>query len=51
MMHSALCAHGCLILHLSRKKLLKRLDVKYKDSLVKWKNFVKIQQKEVNEKI
>ncbi|RVW86593.1 Protein FAR1-related sequence 5 [Vitis vinifera] len=37
-------------LHLNRKKLLKRLDVKYKDSLVKWKNFVKIQKK-VNEKI
>ena len=42
MVHSALCAHGCLILHLNRKKLLKRLDVKYKDSLVKWKNFAKI---------
>ena len=42
MVHSALCAHRCLILLLNRKKLLKRLDVQYKDSLVKWKNFVKI---------
>ena len=33
MVHSALCAHRCLILHLNQKKLLKRLDVKSKTHL------------------
>lgn len=45
MVYSAPCVYECLILHFNRKKLLKMLDVKFKDSLVKWKNLVKIHSK------